>query len=90
MDQENQDLNTIQHRSRKVYEKHFDAKDPQIERIADLGEEDTNSGSNGSSDWNFEGIDNKAFEDGMVFFQFAVALYLYYKNKRFPHIARYS
>ena len=32
---------TIQHRSRKVYEKHFDAKDPQVERIADLGADDT-------------------------------------------------
>merc|ERR1739844_677193 len=33
-----------------------------------LSEEDTNSGSNGSSDWSYEGIDNKAFEEGMVFF----------------------
>ena len=31
----------IQHRSRKVFEKHFDAKDPQVERIADLGAYDT-------------------------------------------------
>ena len=31
----------IQHRSRKVYEKHFDVKDPQVERIAELGENDS-------------------------------------------------